>query len=209
MKEVSTSFLKEGNYEEYINKLNNSNTDYIHFDVMDGLFVENKNLSFKELEKYIKLSKKKNDIHLMVKDPSNYIKILSKYNISYITIHKEIENYKSMISLIKNYGIKVGIAINPETSVESLIEDLDNIDLILVMGVHPGRSGQKYIKESSLKINELNNIRKERKLNFKIGIDGGICKDVLKYVCNADIIVSASFILDDLENINRIKQLKN
>ena len=132
MKEVSTSFLKEGSYSNYIEMLNNSNTDYIHFDVMDGKFVENKNLSIKELEKYLKMSKKKNDVHLMVKNPKEYIKTLSIYNISYLTIHKEIENYKEMIKLIKSYGIKPGLAINPETDIEDVFEDLKNVSLVLL-----------------------------------------------------------------------------
>ena len=92
--EVSASFLKEGNYSDFIKTLNDSNTDFIHFDVMDGKFVKNTNLkSTKELEKYIKLSTKKNDIHLMVKDPEKYIKALSLYDINNITIHREIKNY--------------------------------------------------------------------------------------------------------------------
>ena len=82
MKEVSVSFLKEGNYKEHIKKINNSNADYIHFDVMDGKFVDNKNLSLAELETYLKFSKKKNDVHLMVENPKKYIEKLSLYNIS-------------------------------------------------------------------------------------------------------------------------------
>ena len=133
MKEVSTSFLKEGSYTKYIEMLNNSDTDYIHYDVMDGVFVENKNLSIKEIEKYLKLSKKKNDVHLMVENPEKYIKALSLFNINYLTIHKEIKNYKEMLGLIKSYGIKPGLAVNPETNIESIFEDLDKISLVSTM----------------------------------------------------------------------------
>lgn len=205
MKEVSTSFLKEGSYSNYIEMLNNSNTDYIHFDVMDGKFVKNKNLSIKELEKYLKMSKKKNDVHLMVKNPKEYIKTLSIYNISYLTIHKEIENYKEMIKLIKSYGIKPGLAINPETDIEDVFEDLKNVSLVLLMSVHPGKSGQEFIEETTNKISVLKEEIKKKNLNVKISIDGGIKEEVLDKIKDVDIVVSASYILNDLNNINKIK----
>lgn len=205
MKEISTSFLKEGSYSNYIEMLNNSNTDYIHFDVMDGKFVKNKNLSIKELEKYLKMSKKKNDVHLMVKNPKEYIKTLSIYNISYLTIHKEIENYKEMIKLIKSYGIKPGLAINPETDIEDVFEDLKNVSLVLLMSVHPGKSGQEFIEESTNKISVLKEEIKKKNLNVKISIDGGIKEEVLEKIKDVDIVVSASYILNDLNNINKIK----
>ena len=205
MKEVSTSFLKEGSYSNYIEMLNNSNTDYIHFDVMDGKFVENKNLSIKELEKYLKMSKKKNDVHLMVKNPKEYIKTLSIYNISYLTIHKEIENYKEMIKLIKSYGIKPGLAINPETDIEDVFEDLKNVSLVLLMSVHPGKSGQKFIEKTTNKISVLKEEIIKKNLNVKISIDGGIKEEVLEKIKDVDIVVSASYILNDLNNINKIK----
>lgn len=205
MKEVSTSFLKEGSYSNYIEMLNNSNTDYIHFDVMDGKFVKNKNLSIKELEKYLKMSKKKNDVHLMVKNPKEYIKTLSIYNISYLTIHKEIENYKEMIKLIKSYGIKPGLAINPETDIEDVFEDLKNVSLVLLMSVHPGKSGQKFIEKTTNKISVLKEEIKKKNLNVKISIDGGIKEEVLEKIKDVDIVVSASYILNDLNNINKIK----
>lgn len=205
MKEVSTSFLKEGSYSKYIEMLNNSDTDYIHYDVMDGLFVENKNLSLKELEKYLEMSKKKNDVHLMVKNPEKYINALSLYNISYLTIHKEIKNYKEMIKLIKSYGLKPGLAVNPETNIEDIFDDLDDISLVLLMSVHPGKSGQKFIDEVAHKVEILKEEITKRNLNVKISIDGGIKEEVLDKIKDVDIVVSASYILNDLNNIKAIK----
>ena len=206
--EVSASFLKEGNYSDFIKTLNDSNTDLIHFDVMDGKFVKNTNLkSTKELEKYIKLSTKKNDIHLMVKDPEKYIKALSLYDINNITIHKEIKKYEDMIDLIKSYGIKAGLAINPDTNVEDIYNILHKLDLVLIMGVIPGASGQSFIKGTEEKISKLKDEIKERKLHTKIEVDGGICEEVLPLVKDADILVSASYVLNNLENIDRIKSL--
>ncbi len=205
---VSTSFLKDGNYSDFIKKLNESNTDMIHYDVMDGKFVDNVNLkTLSELEKYIKLSSKKIDMHLMVDNPKKYIDALSLYNINNITIHREIKNYLEMIDLIRSYGIKAGIAINPDTDVKEVFDILDRVDLVLVMGVYPGKSGQKFIEDVSLKIKELREEINKRSLNTKISVDGGVCEEVLPLVSDADIIVSASFILDDLDNIDKIKSM--
>ena len=233
MKEVSTSFLKEGNYKGFINKLNNSNTDYIHFDVMDGIFVKSKNLSIKELIKYINQSTKKNDVHLMVKNPEKYIEQIKTLNINNITIHREIPDYKDVINLIKSYGIKPGLAINPETEINDIKKDLKDISLVLVMGVHPGKSGQQYLINTTDKINKLkeikiivdnekrrvgisvydylknptSNLKEKENLNFKISVDGGINEEILPKLNNTDIIVSASYVLDNLDNIEKIHNL--
>ena len=143
----------------------------------------------------------------MVKDPSKYIEALSLYDISYITIHKEIKNYDKYIDMIKNYGFKVGLAINPETSVEEIKQDLPKINLVLVMTVHPGRSGQSFLTDESKKIDELKEYIKENKLNVKISVDGGIKEETLPFVVNSDIIVSASYALENLDNINKIKEV--
>ena len=205
---VSPSFLKEGNYSEFIKKLNKSNTDYIHYDVMDGKFVDNTNLkTLSELEKYIDLSTKKIDVHLMVENPKKYIEGLALYNINNITIHKEINNYLDMLDLIKSYGFKAGIAINPDTKVEEIFDILDKVDLVLVMGVYPGRSGQKFIENTTLKIRDLKEEIQKRGLYTKISVDGGVCEEVLPLLEEADIIVSASYVLDNLENIEKIKEI--
>ncbi len=201
MKEVSTSFLKKGSYDEYIKMLNNSKTDYIHFDVMDGIFVDNTNLNNNDLIKYIDMSNKKNDVHLMVNNPLKYIDSLIGHKVEYITIHKEIDNYLEMINKIKANGIKAGLAINPETKIEDITNVLKDISLVLVMGVHPGRSGQKYIEETTNKINKLYDLKKENNYNYKISVDGGVNEKVINNLKNTDIIVSASYILDDLNNI--------
>lgn len=207
---VSTSFLREGKYTDFINMLNDSNTDLIHFDVMDGKFVDNTNLkSISELLKYVSLSKKKNDIHLMVSDPSKYIEALSMYPVEDIIVHREIKNYEKMVDLIKGYGIKAGIAINPDTDVSDIYDILPKLDLVLVMSVVPGRSGQKFIEASGEKINKLREEIKRRELNTKISVDGGVCEEVLPYVKECDIVVSSSYIMNDLNNINVIKNLLN
>ena len=128
MKEVSGSFLSNNDKFYEINRLNNSNVDYIHFDVMDGKFVDNKNITISELPKLIDNVKKKIDIHFMVNDPTKYIEKICYYNIEYITIHYEIKNLEDYIDKIKNYGFKVGIAIKPETDIEKIYYLLDKIN---------------------------------------------------------------------------------
>lgn len=205
MKEVSGSFLSNNDKLYEINRLNNSNVDYIHFDVMDGKFVSNKNITVSELPKLIDNAKKKIDIHFMVSNPDKYIEKICYYNIEYITIHYEIKNLEDYIDKIKNYGFKVGIAIKPETDIEKIYYLLDKINLVLIMSVEPGKSGQKFINVSD-KINKLKQEIINRKLNVKISVDGGINEEVLTYVKEADILVSSSFILSDLDkNVDILK----
>lgn len=205
MKEVSGSFLSNNDKLYEINRLNNSNVDYIHFDVMDGKFVSNKNITVSELPKLIDNAKKKIDIHFMVNNPDKYIEKICYYNIEYITIHYEIKNLEDYIDKIKNYGFKVGIAIKPETDIEKIYYLLDKINLVLIMSVEPGKSGQKFIDVSD-KINKLKQEIINRKLNVKISVDGGINEEVLTYVKEADILVSSSFILSDLDkNVDILK----
>lgn len=205
MKEVSGSFLSNNDKLYEINRLNNSNVDYIHFDVMDGKFVSNKNITVSELPKLIDNVKKKIDIHFMVSNPDKYIEKICYYNIEYITIHYEIKNLEDYIDKIKNYGFKVGIAIKPETDIEKIYYLLDKINLVLIMSVEPGKSGQKFIDVSD-KINKLKQEIINRKLNVKISVDGGINEEVLTYVKETDILVSSSFILSDLDkNVDILK----
>lgn len=205
MKEVSGSFLSNNDKLYEINRLNNSNVDYIHFDVMDGKFVSNKNITVSELPKLIDNVKKKIDIHFMVSNPDKYIEKICYYNIEYITIHYEIKNLEDYIDKIKNCGFKVGIAIKPETDIEKIYYLLDKINLVLIMSVEPGKSGQKFIDVSD-KINKLKQEIINRKLNVKISVDGGINEEVLTYVKEADILVSSSFILSDLDkNVDILK----
>lgn len=205
MKEVSGSFLSNNDKLYEINRLNNSNVDYIHFDVMDGKFVSNKNITVSELPKLIDNVKKKIDIHFMVSNPDKYIEKICYYSIEYITIHYEIKNLEDYIDKIKNYGFKIGIAIKPETDIEKIYYLLDKINLVLIMSVEPGKSGQKFIDVSD-KINKLKQEIINRKLNVKISVDGGINEEVLTYVKEADILVSSSFILSDLDkNVDILK----
>lgn len=202
---ISASFLSSNyNLEDTIKYLDNSSIDFIHVDFMDNTFVPYESLSLKDLE-VLKKSKKDLDVHLMVNNPLKYLSFFSKLNTKYLTFHYEaVNNHLEIIDKIKKANIKVGIAINPETAVNVLNPYLDLIDLVLIMSVEPGRSGQQFISNIPTKIDEL------RKLDKKIliSVDGGINKDTIKLV-NTDIVVVGSYICKSNNFEERINSLRS
>ena len=206
MKEVSVSILNGDSFLKSTEALNSTNANYIHLDVMDGKFVNNSFLTPSEMVKVVEKTNKKVDVHLMVNNPEPYIKKLALYDISYITIHYEIKNFSSYLDMIKSFGFKAGVAIKPNTDVEDIYDILDKVSLVLVMSVEPGLSGQSFIYETEDKINKLKGEIKKRGLNVKISVDGGVNDEVLPYVANADILVSCSYIWQDLNNISKLQE---
>lgn len=208
---VSVSVLSnEIKPQDIVKKLDLSKPDYIHIDIMDGKFVSNKTWTTSEVRKFTSYSTLPLEVHLMVTNPSKYIEDYALMNTSMIIFHYEaVKDINEMINKVKLYGLKVGIAINPETNIEVLIPYLNMIDEVLIMSVHPGKSGQSFIEESLEKISALKNIIIEGNYKTIISVDGGInnetgllCKDA-----GVDELVSASYIHKDI--INNIKTLKN
>lgn len=208
---VSVSVLSnEIKPQDIVKKLDLSKPDYIHIDIMDGKFVSNKTWTTSEVKKFTSYSTLPLEVHLMVNNPSKYIEDYALMNTSIIIFHYEaVKDINEMINKVKLYGLKVGIAINPETNINVLIPYLNMIDEVLIMSVHPGKSGQSFIEESLGKISVLKNIILEGNYKTIISVDGGInnetgllCKDA-----GADELVSASYIQKDI--INNIKTLKN
>lgn len=200
--EISTSILNAKNREEALIELNNTQTKYIHIDVMDGKFVKDTQFTIEEIIKLNELSNKELDIHLMVENPLSYINKLANLNIKYITFHLEIEkDISEIINKIKKLGYKVGIAIKPNTDIDKLKPYLDIIDLILVMSVEPGKGGQKFIKET------ITRIEKIKKYNKIIEIDGGININTINLIYKADIAVVGSFIINSNNYKETIKSL--
>ena len=194
---ISTSILNSDNRIETIKKLNNTNTSFIHIDVMDGKFVNNIQFNnIEEIEKIDVISKHPLDIHLMVKKPIEYIERFNNLDIEYITIHLEInEDIKPIIELIKSHGYKVGISIKPSTSIEELLPYMSDIDLVLIMSVEPGHGGQRFIPKTTEKAEQLFNIIKEKQYKVKIEIDGGINEKTISLLDNIDIAVVGSYII--------------
>lgn len=199
--EISTSILSAEDRKETILKLNKSATDYIHFDVMDGEFVLNKQFSIPELKELLEASKKKNDVHLMVKDPLKYVEAIKDLNVEYITIHAEIgANLENVLSLIKANNIKCGLALDLNSDISLIKPYLNLLDLVLIMTVKAGYGGQEFKEEALEKIKELPE-------NIKIEIDGGINEESIKLIPRADIIVSGTFVLQNIaENILALKR---
>ena len=208
---ISVSFLGSKDIPKTLKLLNDTDTDFIHLDVMDGKYVSNKTLPFKEMKHIYEFTDKRLDVHLMVDAPSSFIKDYASLNTEYISIHLDTkEDLVSNLKLIKSYGIKAGIVLNPNDDVSMIVPYLPYIDLILVMGVVPGRSGQKYISNTTEKLKELNVLKKEyKKLNFKISIDGGINDRVIKKIKNlVDIVVSGNYIIGSDNYQEKINSLR-
>lgn len=210
MKYLSTSILGfKDNIKEKITKIDSLNTDYLHLDIMDGLFVPNKTWSIDEIKPLVENHTKPLDVHLMVNDVKKYIDDFCELNPTYITFHFEAtENPKEIIEYIQSKNIKVGISIKPRTTVEDLIPYLNLVDLILIMSVEPGKGGQKYLTSANEKIDELELLRNAYKYRYLIEVDGGINNNTIKECLNADIFVVGSYITsseDYEEKINEIK----
>jgi len=205
--ELSVSILNSKDKEKMIYLLKNTNVNYIHMDVMDGEFVSQKTLPVEELKNLSKLSEKKLDVHLMVKNPLEYIEnVKDLSNIEYITIHLEIDkDIKELLLKIKEYGFKAGISIKPNTNIKMLLDYIDYIDLILVMTVEPGLGGQNFIPSSIDRIKEVKDLIQNT--NIKIEVDGGINNITIKEVKEADIAVVGSYITTSDNPIDRINSL--
>lgn len=178
---------------------------------MDGKFVENNNFQINDINDDFKNLNKPLDIHLMTEKPQLYFKKLSKLNVEYITFHYEaVDDVLKTINDLKKLNIKKGIAINPDTNIELLTPYLNQVDLVLVMTVIPGKGGQKFMKNQIKKVKYLNKLRKNKNLDYMINVDGGINDKTLKLLKeeDVDIIVSGSFICKSKNYQSQINKLK-
>jgi len=210
---VSVSILSEHlNAIDVVKKVENTKADLIHLDIMDGKFVDNKTWTYSEIKKIVSKTTKKLDVHLMVKDPKKYLDDYAMLNTEYITFHYEsVKDINEMINLIKSYGLKVGMSINPDTEVEKIYPYLKDLDLVLIMSVYPGKSGQEFINDALNKIKSLKEEIINNNYKTLIEVDGGINDETAKLCVNngVDILVSASYIHKDIiNNINILKSLE-
>jgi len=198
-----------------IKKLELGGADLIHVDVMDGHFVPNLTIGppvIKNLRKYTKLPF---DVHLMISPVHEYIENYADAGADIITIHPEAtENLRESINLIKKFGKKVGVSLNPKTKIMTLIDEIENIDLVLVMSVNPGFGGQKFMPEVLDKIKELKEIKDKNQYNFDIEVDGGINFSNSKMVleAGANILVSGTTVFKEnggniKTNIEKLKSM--
>ena len=213
MKIIAPSMLSSdfGRLVKEIELINDSSADWFHLDVMDGVFVPNITFGSPVLEIFKKFSKKPLDVHLMIVEPENFIDKFSNYKPQTLTIHIEAtKNLKSSLNKIKKLNIKAGLAINPDTPVLDLEPYLDEIDMVCLMGVFPGFSGQKFIKSTTQRLKELRKLIDKNKSNTLIQIDGGVDLSNIKELASAgaDILVSGSCIFSSENPNSMIDSLK-
>ena len=207
---LSADFSQLGNE---IKRLEKGGADMIHVDVMDGHFVPNLTIGPPVIKALKKQSLMIFDVHLMISPVHKYIEAYANAGADIITIHPEATNdLNSSILKIKELKKKVGVSLNPKTKIDTILDFLENIDLVLIMSVNPGFGGQKFMPEVLDKIKELKKIQEEKSLNFDIEIDGGINFENAKMAINAgaNILVSGTTIFksnngDVKKNIELLK----
>ena len=196
---VSVSFLRsEYELDETIKKIEETDTDYIHVDMMDGNFVEASNYTPQDLKKIFKDCTKPLDVHMMVSSPNKYVKDFAKMkNVEYLTLHVEAHRRPiDVINMIRHTDMKVGLAINPETKVSRIIPLLNHVDQVLIMSVKPGKGGQKFMEDVLYKVETLKDIREQNGYHYIISIDGGINNETAALCKEAgvDMVVSGSYV---------------
>ena len=168
---------------------------YIHFDVMDGMFVPSISFGMPVLASIHDATEQFMDAHLMVQEPIRYVEAFQKAGADYVTVHLEAcEDVKTTLDKIHACGMKAGLAVNPETDVKELVPYLEDVEMILIMSVHPGFGGQKFIPESLDKIREVRAMLNEKNLETDIQVDGGIYVENVREVLDggANVIVAGS-----------------
>ena len=191
---LSCNFSELGDEIEMVNK---SKAGWFHLDIMDGVFVPNITFGTPILEIFNSLGKKHLDMHLMIINPEKYIEKFAGLGADTITVHYEAcDDLKKIIGDIKKLGVKAGLAINPDTDVSLVDHLLEDIDLVCLMSVFPGFSGQKFIPETFPRLKELKSMINEKNTNTLIQIDGGVSLNNAQELISlgADVLVAGSFV---------------
>lgn len=199
------------NLQKEVEMLNASAADYIHVDIMDGMFVPNISFGIPVTEAIHRHASKPLDVHLMIMDPDRYLPAFRKAGAEVLTVHVEACNHlHRTVQYIKDLGAKPGVALNPHTPVAVLENILDDLDLVCLMSVNPGFGGQKFIEATYDKVRKLRQMANERGLTTMIEIDGGVnqANAPLLLEAGADILVAGSFVFTSDNPIATIQHLK-
>ncbi|KAA6438643.1 ribulose-phosphate 3-epimerase [Dyadobacter flavalbus] len=214
MPEIAPSILAAdfANLQRDVEMLNASEADYIHVDIMDGMFVPNISFGIPVCEAIHKHARKPLDVHLMIEQPDRYLEAFSKAGAWGLTVHYEAcPHLHSTVQHIRQLGVQPGVAINPHTPVDVLSEILSDLSLVLVMSVNPGFGGQKFIENTYKKVSALKALKEKFGYDFKIEVDGGVNLDnATSLIQNgADILVAGSFVFGSVNPAETIANLKN
>ena len=200
------------NIQRDVEMINESQADWFHLDVMDGVFVPNISFGFPIIEAVKKHAKKPLDVHIMIKNPDDYINTFKDLGVDILTVHYEAcTHLHRTIQAIKQTGMKAGVALNPHTPVSLLTDILNDLDLVLIMSVNPGFGGQKFIPNALNKVKELSELAKIKNPSLLIEVDGGVNletgKELVKAGANA--LVAGSFVFNSTNPSHTIKELKS
>lgn len=199
------------NVQRDVEMINNSDADWFHIDIMDGVFVPNISFGFPVMKAIKRHAKKPLDVHLMIDNPDQYIEDFASAGADILTVHFEAcTHLHRTINAIREAGMKAGVAINPHTSVTVLEEVLDSLDLVLIMSVNPGFGGQKFIESSVGKVAKLREMKTNLNPDLIIEVDGGVNLETGNRLveAGASALVAGSFVFKSEEPINTIKALK-
>lgn len=200
------------NLQRDIEMLNRSEADWLHFDVMDGVFVPNISFGFPILKAVKTLTEKPIDVHLMIANPDQYIGQFAQAGASNITVHLEVcPHLNRTVQAIKSAGCTAGVALNPHTPVALLEDIILDLDLVLIMSVNPGFGGQKFIPNTYKKLYDLKALAKNRNPGLKIEVDGGVsdvnCQELLK--AGANVLVAGNSVFAAADPVQAIHKLKH
>ena len=201
-----------GNLQRDCEMVNESNADWFHIDIMDGVFVPNISFGMPVLASIQKVAKKPLDVHLMIVDPDRYTETFHKLGAEVLTVHYEAcTHLHRSLAHIKSFGMKAGVALNPHTPVNVLESIIKDVDLVCLMSVNPGFGGQKFIEETYDKVRELRSLIERKGASTLIEIDGGVNQaNAPKLVeAGADVLVAGSFVFKSEQPIETIQNLKS
>ena len=200
------------NLERDIQMVNQSEADWFHLDIMDGVFVPNISFGMPVLKAMTQHTKKTLDVHLMIVDPDRYIETFAEIGADVLTVHAEAcTHLHRTLQAIKDAGMQAGVALNPHTPVSVLEDVIADIDVVCIMSVNPGFGGQKFIQNTYAKVRKLRTMIAAHKSATLIEIDGGVnatnCTDLVE--AGADVLVAGSFVFSSNDPLETIKNLRH